>query len=152
MKMFAALLLCLTPFAWSSSKPEPAYQDAVLKDFRFVQQGQHCRTNGGSTGTVNANTDDSGYTNGSLNSTSSSVTNCSPNMVALYTITIGEHEFVLTPRRLPFSGSLIAAPFRKNSDLAGLLPGTGIKIRSEGDTFYVKVGKRESAYKIVSMK
>ena len=40
---------------------------------------------------------------------------------------------------------------RKNSVLYGVLPGTPIKMRSESGTVYIKVGKRETEYKIVAM-
>lgn len=150
MKVLAALLLCLVIPAMASSKEEPTYQDGTLKDFKTVQQGQHCSTSGGSDGTVNAHTNDSGYTDGTINTRSSSSTNCSPNIVPFYTITVGEHEYVVTPHRAPFSNSPLVMAFHKNSDLSGVLPGTVIKVRTEGENFYVKIGKRESIFKLVS--
>jgi hypothetical protein len=42
--------------------------------------------------------------------------------------------------------------FTKNSSLAYQLPGTQIKLRSDGKHFFVKVGKRESMYSIVEFR
>jgi hypothetical protein len=151
MRLLAALLLCCS-FALGATKPEPVYQDAVFKDFHYSQTGQSCTTSGGSNGTVDAHTNSSGHTSGTVNTTSSATTDCSINRMALYTITAGEHEYVITPRHLPFSGSPIAAAFRKNSDLYGVLPGTPLKIRTESENFYVKIGNRESVFKLVSAK
>ena len=150
MKVLAALLLCLSTCAFA--KDEPTYQDGTLKDFKTVQQGQTCRTAGGSSSSVNTNTSDNGITTGSIDTSSGASTRCSPNMVAFYTVTVGEHEYVVTPHHMPLSSSPIAMAFHKNSDLAGVLPGTPVKVRTEGDNFYVKIGKRESTFKLVSAK
>ena len=160
MKAPLALCLLLCGTAWAAKKPEPVYQDAVLKDFHTEQQGTFCSTSGNTNGTVNANTDSSGTTNGTVNATSSASTSCSPRMAAYYTVVMGQHTFVLSPTE---SGTVAAAKtvaiiaffpsaffLKKNSVLYGVLPGTPIKMRSEGGIFYVKVGKRESEYKIVS--
>ena len=64
---------------------------------------------------------------------------------------MGDHTFVLSPT---MSGSIFAYAIffrKKNSVLYGVLPGTPIKMRSEGGTVYIKVGKRESEYEIAAM-
>ncbi len=78
-------------------------------------------------------------------------------MVAYYTVVMGAHVWVLTPAvTLARAGTVLltagfGAMFLKNSTLAGVLPGTPVKMRSEGGNIYVKVGKRESEYKIISV-
>jgi hypothetical protein len=151
--------------ARAAKKPEPVYQDAVLKDFHTEQHGKFCTTSGDTNGTVKANTDSDGDTNGTVTATSSASTSCSPRMVAYYTVVMGEHVFTLTPATssgkkaakvgtamLTFGiGAIVWNAFDKNSALYGVLPGTPIKMRSESGTVYVQVGKRESEYKIVAM-
>lgn len=147
--------------AWAAKKPEPVYQDAILKDFHTEQHGTFCSTSGDPNGTIKADTDSSGTTNGTVNATSSASTSCSPRMAAYYTVVMGDHTFVLTPTE-PGAATAVKAVaiiaffpsaffLKKNSVLYGVLPGTPIKMRSEGGTVYIKVGKRESLYKIVSM-
>jgi hypothetical protein len=163
--LIIALLASGCGTAWAQKKPEPVYQDAVLKDFHTEQQGKFCTTSGNTNGTVNANTDSDGNTNGTVNTTSSASTSCRPRMVAYYTVVMGEHVFTLTPTissgksaakvgtaMLTFGiGAIVWNAFDKNSALYGVLPGTPIKMRSESGTVYIKVGKRETEYKIVAM-
>jgi hypothetical protein len=158
-----ALLASGCGTAWAAKKPEPVYQDAILKDFHTEQQGKHCSTSGDTNGTIKADTDSDGTTNGTVTATTTSSTSCTPRMVAFYTVVMGDHTFVLSPTE---SGGVAAAKgvaiiatggmgaffLKKNSVLYGVLPGTPIKMRSEGGTVYIKVGKRESEYKIVAMK
>jgi len=162
MKATLALCLMLCGTAWAAKKPEPVYQDAVLKDFHTEQHGTSCSTSGNTNGTVHANTDSDGTTNGTVNATSTASTSCRPRMVAYYTVVVGEHTFVLSPTE---SGAVTAAKgvtiiatmgmgaffLNKNSVLYGVLPGSPVKMRSEGGTVYIKVGKHESEYKIVAM-
>ena len=160
-----ALLIFGCDTAWAAKKPEPVYQDAVLKNFHTEQQGKFCTTSGNTNGTVNANTDSDGNTNGTVNATSSASTSCSPRMVAYYTVVMGEHVFTLSPATssgkkaakvgtamLTFGiGAIVWNAFDKNSSLYGVLPETPVKMRSESGAVYIKVGKRESEYKIVAM-
>lgn len=157
-----ALLASGCGVAWAAKKPEPVYQDAVLKDFHTEQQGKHCSTSGDTNGTIKADTDSDGTTNGTVTATTTSATSCTPRMVAFYTVVMGNHTFVLSPTE---SGGVAAAKglaifatggmgaffLKKNSVLYGVLPGTPIKMRSESGTVYIKVSKRESEYKIVAM-
>jgi hypothetical protein len=155
-----ALLASGCGTALAAKKPEPVYQDAILKDFHTEQQGKHCSTSGDTNGTIKADTDSDGTTNGTVTATTTSSTSCTPRMVAFYTVVMGDHTFTLSPTEsggVAAGKGLIAATgigaffLKKNSVLYGVLPGTPIKMRSEGGTVYIKVGKRESEYKIVAM-
>jgi hypothetical protein len=142
-----ALLASSCGTAWAAKKPKPAYQDAVLKDFRTEQKGSECSTRGNTDGTVTASTS-GGYTQGTVDANSRSNTSCVPRIVAFYTVVMGDHTFVLSP-----SWSGFAAIFHpRNSALYGVLPGTPVKVKSEDGAIYVKVDDRESEYTIVSMK
>ena len=76
--------LCCS-FVFAAPKPEPVYQDAVLKSFRMVNDGEHCSTSG------SASPD---YAGGASTSTS---TNCTATQSAYYTVSIGDQIIVLTP-------------------------------------------------------
>lgn len=147
MKILACLLL-LSSFAFAKSKPEPVYQDAVLKSYRTVQSGMHCASSGNATGDITAN--------GSIDGTTNSSTNCRPRTHVEYTILVGEQVLIVEPA---LSGRQKAGAalslgwsrvFSKDSCLYGLLPGTHIKIRSEGGIFHIKSGKRESLYSLIA--
>ena len=161
MKAAFALCLLLCSTAWAAKKPDPVYQDAILKGFHTERHGTFCSTSGDTNGTVKASTDSSGSTNGTVNTTSTASKSCSPRMVAYYTVVMGEHTFVLSPTEpgavtaTKVVGIIVFWPsvffLKKNSVLYGVLPGTPIKMRSEGGTVYIKVGKLESEYKIISV-
>jgi hypothetical protein len=161
MKAAFALCLLLCSTAWAAKKPDPVYQDAILKDFHTERHGTFCSTSGDTNGTVKTSTDSSGSTKGTVNTTSTASTSCSPRMVAYYTVVMGEHTFVLSPTEpgavtaTKLAGIIAFWPsvffLKQNSVLYGVLPGTPIKMRSENGTVYIKVGKLESEYKIVSV-
>jgi hypothetical protein len=139
MRLLAVLLLCCS-LAFGATKPEPVYQDAVLKSFRMVSDGENCNTSG------HASPD---YAGGASTSAS---TNCTSTQSAYYTISIGDQLLTLTPATglLPKHG--IIGLLSKNSVLYGLLPGTAIQIRpdkSQGK-YFIKVGKRESLYRVAA--
>jgi hypothetical protein len=143
--LLLCLLCCLCAVARASKKPAPVYvyQDAVLKSFRMVADGQSC--SGSTTGKVE--------NDGKIDANTS--TSCTNTTKAIYTIVVGEQTFTLTPALVgkALAGSLLtlgyADLFKKQSCLYGQLPGTHILIRSDGAIFHVKVGKRESTYKLV---
>lgn len=124
-----------------------AYQDPVLKSFITIPTGQDCHTSGSSTGT----TDSAGNSRASGNAN----TNCSDTTVVHYTIVIGEQTLVIEPTSSGKAkvGSALSlgwsTAFAKNSSLYGQLPGTHIQIRAEGGNYHVRVGKKESVYKLV---
>lgn len=143
MKALVLLMLLATP-ALAAKRPEPDYQDAILKSFHTVPAGQHC------SGNTNGTVSDSGV----IDATTS--TNCSNSTRSLYTVVIGEQTFVITPT-LSAKGTAGAIfsfgyseIFKKNSCLYGQLPGAHVLIRSENGMYHVKVGKRESLYRLVS--
>lgn len=155
-----ALLASSCGTAWAK-KPKPVYQDGVLKDFRTAQDGTSCSTDGNTTGTVNAHTDDDGNTRGTVDATTTASTSCGQRIRAYYTVVIGTHTFVLTPTPKPPSMGKMMIPFAgpsmafrdaaQNSVLYGLLPGTPIQMVNKDGNVYIKVDKRESEYTIVSM-
>lgn len=141
-----SLLLCST--AWAKSKPLGEYQDGVLVSFYNVTTGSSCS----SSGTVNGKVDDDGKISGSTDGN----TNCSNNESRRYKIKVGDNTFVLrrTFTKGQKAGAIASmgwsALFVKNSILADLLPGTAIKVRSDGTGFFVKVGNKESRYDVVA--
>jgi hypothetical protein len=155
MKALALLFLLSTPIAFAKDKTVYSYQDGVLQSFRTEQTGKRCSSDADTNGTVNANTDDAGNTNGTVHTTTTGSTTCHDTQRALYTVKVAENTFVLTPAE---SGKGTAAGFAtlgwsrvfaKNSVLAYQLPGTRIQIRSDGKHYFVKIGDRESLYSIV---
>lgn len=158
---FIALLLCLSLPSVASKKEAPVYQDAVLKDFHMVEAGKFCTTNGNTSGLVDSN----GNNSGTISATTSSTTSCRPRTSAVYTVISGVHTMTLTPHQSGGKtaakvgtafitlgiGTVVWNSLEKNSALYGVLPGTAIKMRSDEGIIYVKVGKRESTYSIVSM-
>jgi len=149
-KAIALWLLMFANFAWCSSKTKPDYQDGVLVSFREESTGSHCSTTGNVDGKVDNDGTVSGRTTGS--------SNCSDTHRRLYTVRVGENTYVLHPY---VSGGVMAGAmatggisllFVKDSVLANLLPGTPIKVRTDEHGFFVKVGKRESRYTVVSAK
>ena len=137
------LLLCAPGFA--KAKPHYEYQDGVLVKFQDIPAGSTCNTSG----SINANTKQNGVAD------TSSSTNCYSKTRRLYTIAIGEHTVVIQPvlNKKQFASVVstygLAAFWIKNSVLAGLRAGTHVQVRSVGDDFYVKVGQRESKYRVV---
>lgn len=150
-----ALLSLSCATAWAK---KPVYQDGVLKDFNTAQDGTSCSTDGNTTGTVRAHTDDDGNTRGTLNANTTASTLCGSRIRAYYTVVVGNHTFVLTPTSAsPISAGKLFIPYgvlfmkNKNSVLYGLLPGTPIQMGTKDRSVYVKVGKDESEYTIISM-
>jgi hypothetical protein len=154
MKILTVLLL--TSVALAAKKPEPEYQEAVLKSFKTIQAGQHCSTSSNSSGTVSGRTDEYGNTRGAVDTTGNASTNCTPRMATYYTVTIGDQILVLTPKdSVKATAGAMASlgwskVFAKESCLYGQLPGSHIQIRSDDGNYHIKIGKRESLYKLIS--
>jgi hypothetical protein len=155
MKALALLFLLSTPIVFAKDKPVYSYQDGVLQSFHTEQTGKRCSSDADTTGTVNANTDGNGNTDGTIHATTTGSTTCRDTQRTLYTVKVAENTFVLTPAE---SGTGTAAGFAtlgwsrvfaKNNVLTYQLPGTPIKIRSDGKHYVVKIGDRESLYSIV---
>ncbi len=101
-----ALLVFGCGTAWAAKKPKPVYEDAVLKDFHTEQHGSFCSTSGDTNGSIDADTDSNGNTSGTVKATSTASTSCSPRMMAYYTVVMGNHTFVLSPKE---PGGVVAA-------------------------------------------
>lgn len=143
MKILAFLLLISVP-ALAAPKPEPVFQDAVLKSFRMISNGESC------SGNTSGKVDDNG------NVAANTSTNCSANSSAEYTLVIGEQTIVVAPTMSgkKKAGSLLSlgwsTAFMKDTCLYGQLPGTHVLITSDGGVYRVRVGKKESLYKLVA--
>jgi hypothetical protein len=153
--LFALLLLATTLPAFA--KERPVYQDGILQTVSTQLHGRSCRTYGDTSGDITARTDSEGQTTGKIDATTTSITNCRPSEVAYYTVTVGQQRFVVAAASNPMkaeSAALtmgISSMFYKNCVLYGQLPGTAIKIRSDGNgNLHIKVGKRESNFKLIS--
>jgi hypothetical protein len=127
MKFIAVMLL----FALSLpalAKDKPSYQDGVLQSFRRVQSGTACNSGDGGP------------------------SRCTGEYEANYTIKCGEQTYVLVPAHNPITpthGLLGLAT--KNYSLSNQLPGTPVKLRSDGSSMYVRVGNHESRYEVVEV-
>jgi hypothetical protein len=144
------LFFLLTLPAAGKDRPQYTYQDGVLQSFRTEHTGTRCSQTSDTSGTVNANTDDSGSTNGTVNATTTGSTSCADTERALYTVKSGDNTFVLTPDHGTGAkaGALLSmgwsTVFAKSSLLANRLPGTSLLLRGDGKHYYVKIGDRES--------
>ena len=148
MKLLMKMLICISLSAHAVAAPQPTdYQEATLVNFRTVQTGSNCS----SQGTVNGQTDSSGNVTGHTNGTS----NCSARMTRYYTLTCGEHTYTLRPemttneKRVALASLGYAAFFMKNSVLEKRLPGTRVLLRTDAKGAWVKLDKRESRFEIV---
>ena len=154
--MRAWLLLALLGSApvFAKDKPQYSYQDGVLQAFRMQTTGNKCTGTADTSGTVSANTDSSGDTRGTVNATTNGSASCRDTERPLYTIKSGENTYVLTPdhntgTNIGVAMFPLAGVLTKNSSLAYQPPGTAVKLRSDGNHFFVKVGKKESMYSVV---
>jgi hypothetical protein len=156
MKKLCVLALLLGLPAFAKDKSQYKYQDGVLQAVKRVVSGSSCNSNGNTTGTVDANTTPSGQTNGTVNANTQASTTCGNLYQWLYTVKTGDVVYVLTPSRSTGArvGTAVSlgwsSYFLKDSTMANQLPGTQIKLRSDPSGIYVKVGERESLYRVVS--
>ena len=154
-RLIFCVLLISSVCSFAKDKSAVAYQDAVLVDFRTVDSGSSCSTTGNTNGTVNSTSD----TTGTVNATTTASTQCVNHTESIYTLSLGGHVYQLVvavnPARvatamIPILGPAYLIATRNNSVLYGVLPGTHVQVRTEeGGKFFVKVGKRESKYKLV---
>ncbi len=137
-----ALLLAM-PFTLAAASDPLAYQDGVLTRIRTVVVGNSCSTSTQSDAATYGNT---------ARRTVDASARCSDIRGAVYTVQIGSTEYELTPdhsRVARVSSYLpLSATFLKQSSLANHMAGSSVRLRSEGDAFFVLVGKRESQYRI----
>ena len=146
LRCFAVLLLLSPSLALAQ------YREALVVNFHTQARGASCSSTGQTNGSINSVTRDAA----TISATTRTETDCSPSTAYLYTVFSEGHTYTLTPApsAAAFGASMLTAGmssfFRKPSVLYGVLPGTHVQIRTQGSTFYVKIGKRESAYKLVS--
>ena len=157
MRTLVFFVLFGSTLALAKDKPQYSYQDGVLLSFRMQPTGSECTNNDETSGTVNANTDSNGDTSGRVSTNTTGTASCRDTERALYTIKSGGSTYLLTPdhstgANLGMALFPLAGVFTRNSSLAYQLPGTQIKLRSDGKHFFVKVGKRESMYSIVEFR
>ena len=146
MRVLALILLLLAPLAaHPSPKPNPAYLDGTLVNMKRQSFGAYCSTQS----TITMADSTSGNSSGSAN--------CSPRVQYIYTVRVGPQTMELVQFTSAVSIATYAATlgvsglFRKSSVLYGQMPGTAMQIRKDGRTYYVKIGKRESPYKLVAV-
>jgi hypothetical protein len=144
----AALALLSSVASAKGKHPDVIYQDAVLVKFITVTTGNSCSHNGSTSGKVD---DD-----GSISANSSGTSDCTNLTKRHYTISVGQQTFEIEPEFTKGQkGAALAtlgwsAAFAKQSVLSDQLPGTHVLVRSDSDGFWVKVGKRESRYRVVA--
>ena len=135
-------LLFAMPLTLAGASDPAVYQDGVLAQTRTVVVGNSCSTS--------TQTDAAAYGNTARRTLDASA-RCSDIRGAVYTVKVGSMDYELTPdhSRVARASSYLplSAAFLKQSSLANHMAGTPVKLRSEGDAFFVLVGKRESQYR-----
>jgi hypothetical protein len=127
------LLLFLLLGSDGSVKHGPTeYQDGVLRAFHVITTGSRCSGSGDTRATY--------YGNNAQATTDTSV-RCRDIQRAVYTVQIGDAKYDLSPQPTFFSF--------KESSLRNHLLGTPVKIRSEGNSFFILVDQRETRYRLV---
>lgn len=151
MRFLLLLLLCPTI---ALAKDQPTYQDGTLVSAHMQQAGSHCAQNASTNGTVRANTDAAGNTNGTINSTTTGDSNCRDVERSVFTVKSGDNTLILTPVLSASTGAALGLlgvthAIPRDSSLAYQLPGTPLKLRSDGKHFFVKVGKKETMFSVI---
>ena len=146
--MKSTLVTCILVVAQvgtcAAQKADIDYQDGVLVGSITENTGTNC------SGTVNGQVDD----NGNITGRSESSGNCVNTVTHFYTVRVG--ETIITLRRtVTTSGKAMAlatmgGAFMNQSVLADEHPGAQFKIRIEDGSAHVKIGGRESVYRIVA--
>jgi hypothetical protein len=143
MKHCSSVLFLFIPLALSAAASEPVYQDGVLTKVRTTVVDNACSSSTQSDAATYGNT---------ARRTIDASARCSDIRGAVYTVKVGETEYQLTPDHsrvarassyLPLSATLL-----KQSSLANHMPGTAVQLRPDDDGFLVRVGKRESRYRV----
>lgn len=127
-------LLSLALIMLSSMALGADYQDAVLLSFRDVPTGENC------SGSVNGN---------NVNS------NCYDTTERQFTVKVSGQNLVIVPSGTKKRAGLAIATLgwseipRKGSVLRDQLPGSHFLIKSDSSGMYVKVGKKQSKFRVV---
>jgi hypothetical protein len=142
-KMILVFLgFCALPLL-AKDKPQYIYQDGVLVSFRAVATSTSCSQETSTKGNIDANTDDDGYTSGTVESTSTGSINCTPRGWIYYTIAAGGHTYVVHHA---------VEAWNRASDLHRQLPGAHVQVRFDKKGLYIRVGTKESKFVIVEAK
>ena len=143
MKHCGSVLFLFLPFALSAAAGAPAWQDGVLTKVRTTVVDNACSTSTQSDAATYGNT---------ARRTIDASARCSDIRGAIYTVQVGDTAYELTPDHsrvaratsyLPLSATLL-----KQSSLANHMPGTPVKFRRDDEGFLVRVGNRESHYRL----
>lgn len=145
------LFLCLAPsLGWAKNKTPHTYQDAVLVSFRYVSVGTTCSHSSDTKGNIDADTDGhysgghiSAQTDGTVKAHTEGSSSCQDEMWEYYTLSVGEHTYVIHPDQRMFG---------RKSVLADVLPGTHVGIRNDRKHFYVSVDGKESKFMLIEAK
>ena len=140
MKWAVLLLLALSAAGVAAKNvPKDDYKDAVLLSVRSVSNGMSC------SGSTNGKEEDDGNFHANSNA------NCHERMVHHYTLKIEAQTFVVTPATTVSSIATLgfSKAFKGDSVLANQIPGAHVSVRSDSSGFYVKVGKKESKFRVV---
>ena len=147
----AGVLVFVISFAlpsWAVQRGDAGFQDAVLVRYENVLTGTNCQTSG--------SPHSEGTGDGTVETQGTATTECSDVFYRHYIIRVGENTYVLarsSSRKSQGFGLATlgwAHAFEKESVLANLLLGTQLKVRTDADGFHIKVGKRESLFKVLA--
>jgi hypothetical protein len=123
--------------------PAPVYQDGILTKVRSTVVSNACSSSTQSDAATYGNT---------ARRTFDASARCSDIEGAIYTVQVGKKEYELTPdhsRAARVSAHLpLSSTFLRQSSLANHQPGTVVELRSEDDTFFVRVDRHESQYRL----
>ena len=144
MKLVLPIVLLLVNFAHAKGKPKDSdYQPGTLVSFRTVTTGSSC------SGSTDGNVEDSGNVSATTRS------NCQNTTARIYTIHVGEQNLTVEPGVTGKKKAVGMATlgwsfvFDKGCVLRDQLPGAAIEVRSDPSGLYIRVGKKESKFKIV---
>lgn len=131
--------------AFAKDKPKDSdYQPATLVSFHTETRGAYCSSS--ADGTVD----------GSGNIHASGDSSCRDRTIRVYEIRVGNQSLSLEPaldarQQAAVLGSLgFARLVMKDSVLHDQVPGAAIEVRGDPSGLYVRVGKRESKFRVVA--
>ena len=132
----------------AAAKSKAEYQDAVLKNFSTERSRTRFTVNDKA---ASSRSTTGGSNSGSQRGAASPAAPCGVHVVAVFTVVVGEHVYVLTPAVMgEYAPTGLGRFLVRSPSLEGTLPGTPVKMRSDGSEIYIKVGRRESQYKAIS--
>ena len=143
MRRIATFLVVTTPLALCAAATDKSYQDGILTKIRTTVVGNSCSSSTQSDAATYGNT---------ARHTLDASARCSDIRGAVYTVQVGSTQYELTPDHSPVARASsylpLSATFLHQSSLANHMPGTAVKLRTEGDAVFVRIGKHESQYRV----